>query len=646
MRSFVQPAAVAAAALITFAYRFLAHTGFSNDNFVHLARAQAMLAGDWPIRDYMEEGAPLTVAASAAAQLLLGQTPAAELMLAAASFAVAAGATCWLTMRLTGSVSAGMLAAILQALARPRLYGHPKMLVYPLLVAFSWAYIRSPRLWRLTLLAGWVAVAFLLRHDHGVYSAIGAAVAVAVAHWRSGAAAVARRGMQLAALVVLFLLPYLVYVQRHTGILAYFQRGAAISATEGQRARTWPLPDAWRGWAVFRVDEPPRAYLAPLKIRWRAGLSDGDRRLHERNRSLLHAEHRGGTTWSYFVDPFATAARQALLVHPDVEDTDGVDPTTGRLREGPDLITALLGATGLPRLRHGPLVEWALSIRTATAVLFCTVALLPVLAVLVARHGSRGGVPVEHARVVVVLTALVLITGAGLVRDAVDHRVSDGYGAFPILLVWTIVTVARLPRRQWSRRMAAAAGALALGAAVAFTATIGGAGEALRVSHLAGGPRVWLLRAQNVYRSAAQWPWADQWPVGDGWRIARYVHDCTAPGDRLLVTFGSPEYYVFSRRPFAGGETLLVPVLRPPHTFETSVVDRLQDQSVPIVLTEMTAYEEFEAAYPGVASHIRQRYRQVGVFDRGPHRRVAVHVEADRVPTAIDEEFGWPCFAR
>src|SRR4030095_14600489 len=86
-------------ALLAFGYRYTSLNGFSNDHFVHLARAQAMLAGDLPIRDYTEEGVPLTVRLSAGAQLLFGQSLFAEAVLVVTSLSVAAGVTCWLTSR-------------------------------------------------------------------------------------------------------------------------------------------------------------------------------------------------------------------------------------------------------------------------------------------------------------------------------------------------------------------------------------------------------------------------------------------------------------------------------------------------------------------------------------------------------------------
>jgi hypothetical protein len=51
-----------------YAYRFLAHTA-STTISSSTWRAQAWLAGDWPIRDYEEPGAILTVGVSAAAAI-------------------------------------------------------------------------------------------------------------------------------------------------------------------------------------------------------------------------------------------------------------------------------------------------------------------------------------------------------------------------------------------------------------------------------------------------------------------------------------------------------------------------------------------------------------------------------------------------
>src|ERR1041384_1860075 len=124
---------VAAALLVaacTFLVRLIAYAGFTNDHFVHLSRAQAMLHGDLPLRDYTEEGVPLTVAVSAAAQRVLGEGPFAELMVVLTSLAVAAGVTCYASGLLTGSILPGVFAGILQLVAAPRYYSPPKQPLY------------------------------------------------------------------------------------------------------------------------------------------------------------------------------------------------------------------------------------------------------------------------------------------------------------------------------------------------------------------------------------------------------------------------------------------------------------------------------------------------------------------------------------
>ena len=55
--------AVAVTAIVTFAatlaWRVLTFPGFQNDHYVHLARAQQLLFGDLPIRDFVDPGMPL-----------------------------------------------------------------------------------------------------------------------------------------------------------------------------------------------------------------------------------------------------------------------------------------------------------------------------------------------------------------------------------------------------------------------------------------------------------------------------------------------------------------------------------------------------------------------------------------------------------
>src|SRR5262245_10099872 len=174
VRSFVVPVLAGA---VAFLFRFITHKTFANDHYVHLSLAQALLLGDRPIRDYTEVGAPGMVAMSAAAQAILGQGLFAELILTVTALSVAAAVTCWAAARITGSQTLGFLAALVQIAAFPRLYGYLKIAIYPILFVIGWAYLQRPSRRWLAALAAWTAFAFLLRHDHGVYSAVGGGAA-------------------------------------------------------------------------------------------------------------------------------------------------------------------------------------------------------------------------------------------------------------------------------------------------------------------------------------------------------------------------------------------------------------------------------------------------------------------------------------
>src|SRR5688572_12210902 len=112
-------------------FRFLALVrGFSNDHFLHLAAAQQILLGEWPTRDFIDPGLPLTYVVSAGAQWLLGRTLLAEGLLVACAFGLAAVLTAAAARELTGSRVLALGAAILEVAIVPRTYGYPKILAY------------------------------------------------------------------------------------------------------------------------------------------------------------------------------------------------------------------------------------------------------------------------------------------------------------------------------------------------------------------------------------------------------------------------------------------------------------------------------------------------------------------------------------
>ena len=71
--------------------------------------------------------------------------------------------------RLSGSLAIALLVTVFEVLIFPRSYSYPKMLVYG---AGAWVMLglaRQPSRRRIVVTAFAVAVAFLFRHDHGLF---------------------------------------------------------------------------------------------------------------------------------------------------------------------------------------------------------------------------------------------------------------------------------------------------------------------------------------------------------------------------------------------------------------------------------------------------------------------------------------------
>lgn len=228
-------------ALVAALVRFLHFgRGYTNDHFVYITGGFQVLAGEWPTRDWVDGGAPLTVVASALAQAIIGQTVLSEAVLTALAFGLAAAVTFLLVARLTSSHLLGLLAAGLELAVMPRTYGYPKVLVYAVTFLCMQAYASRPGTARLAGVALSIAVAFLFRHDHGAFLALGAAVTVWLA---TGGTTLARSRavLSLASLTVVLLLPYFAYVEVYEGLWRHFGIGAGLGGQEFVgRLGGWP----------------------------------------------------------------------------------------------------------------------------------------------------------------------------------------------------------------------------------------------------------------------------------------------------------------------------------------------------------------------------------------------------------------------
>jgi hypothetical protein len=277
--------AAASAFVLTTVARFLALNGFPNDHFIYLAPAQQMLLGQWPSRDFVDPGTPLMYVVSAAVRWLVGAPLLAEGIVVAVAFGLAAALTIYAAFRASGSLVIAAFVTLLEVTLFPRSYHYPKLLLYAAAIVAMWRYAEAPSRTRAAWLAGCVVIAFLFRHDHGIY--LGAA-AVLTAGLAGGALRLrVRRALELVLLLFLFSAPYVAFVAATTGLRAHIAAGAAYSRSEAERTmlgmpridRALTSPESARVILFYAFHALPLIVLAA--VAWRAKRAPADARTRE-----------------------------------------------------------------------------------------------------------------------------------------------------------------------------------------------------------------------------------------------------------------------------------------------------------------------------------------------------------------------------
>ena len=288
---------ITAAVILTavFAFRFLSFTGFLNDHFVYVARAQQMLLGAWPVRDFVDPGFLLMYVASATALVSFGHNLIGEALLVFGGFAAAAALSYPLARAAAGSAAIAAVAVALQALAYPRSYSYPKFLLHALAIMLCWGYLARPTSTRRIGLAGFVAIAFLFRPDHGAVIGLAALCAVAWADARPGPAR-AKSVLGFSAVTAVFLLPWVVFVQSTVGLVAHLRSVREFSGRKVDMGRmgwpAFPIDVSWGPGLLAELDHQAFLYYLFLLLP-----VIGAAQQHRRSDAAAPMPHAAGRLW-------------------------------------------------------------------------------------------------------------------------------------------------------------------------------------------------------------------------------------------------------------------------------------------------------------------------------------------------------------
>ena len=631
--------------------------GFFNDHFQTISQGRQILAyGELPFRDFLDPGFFLMPVASAAVQRLFGYNLLGEALLSIALLSAGATLTFLLAARASRSLLIALATAGLVVLAFPRLYSYPKIFLLVLGLLMCWRYVDRPSLRRLVPLALTTALAFLFRHDLGVYVGLAAAVMLVVTHWRDGYRLLLRRLAVYAGVAALPILPFLGFLQANGGIGEYFASGLEYARSEARRQPVLLLPGfTFDLSAPLLALEPPPQPSPVVEVRWARGVSAEQRAELERRYRLTSPEfvreEPGGARWRYALADVSRSNVGRLAANRNVDDTEGFDDAIA----GEAFYVPWRRAIPLLRLSIAPGIVQA---PNAVPWLYYLFVSLPAIALLVLLAGHlRPGWGAERlpGELPKILCAAVLciLADRALVREPIEYRWADAVAPTAVLGAWLLGRWLA-PRRAragapgsapalW--RVAAALGLVGITALAVFAAA--DLGDQLERTELDHGLRAAERRLPKVLAELRTSPpiehWAARDPIGKQ-AIARYVRDCTGPHDRLLLTWFAPDLYFYAERGFAAGQIFWYSEYGASPPDQEQTIERLRGQSVPIVIEEAQRDEKFEANFPLVNRYLLENYRVAGETDFGEDTLYRVLADKRRVPAGTYRPWPLPCY--
>jgi 4-amino-4-deoxy-L-arabinose transferase-like glycosyltransferase len=613
-------------------------------NFYSLWEATALLAGDHPYRDFYEWGVPLQASVSAIAQWLVGYRLIGEFLVQWSFIIAGAMISFDVGFRLSRSLRASVAMALLALAILPDTptFHYPKLFLYPLAICLGWRYMERPGAVRAAVLGLATAVAFLFRHDHGVYVGGAAVLAFLLARaavpssrqWRSMIRETAAYAVTAGAILV----PWMVLVHLNEGLPEYVRARADLYQMWSASSSPYRSLLSMNPIRFLRGESPPAPKPAPISVTWEPTVTAAQRKELEQQHGmrLLEGPDDNGR-WRYEIQ---NVYDPALLRLSGVADqTEGID--WGRVQ-------AL--NSWLPLL--GPTRVWLAQVTMLVPVLLLAAAGLGLLRSW--RLGTH--VPVDTYPIVLAATFLAVIDARLLREPSYAHLVAPITAALSTRLLSRKTPTIDEQTPAWARIVRLGAW-IRIATVVGVTLVTGIA--ALACLRSTSFPRPTSVQefknaVTGVHRGFARslvsppidgfvtmehateydaeaWAWPDV--------LLRYLHDCTHAGDRVLVT-GSTPYHIgyLIERPIAGGQLFWHHRWRADPVREAQSLTLLQSQSVPFAFSTHDPVLDDLKTYPRIRTHIMAHYTEL----QGSHGLLLV--DNRRQPTGQFGRLGFPCF--
>ena len=622
----------------TFVLRWLT-LDFDNDYFMHMAWAAEMLRGNWPVRDFVEPGFPLQTWLAYAGLRAGGYQLSWEGFLACALIAASTAVTYVVCRRLGLARWLSLSVAAIAALTYPRLYAYPKAFVYPVALWVLLCYLRGPNRGTLVLVGCATAVAFLFRHDHGVWIAVPTVLGFALHHWREPRTLMRTvLGYGIVAAVVVSPWVTWVAVSGHADQYLDFLLERSDGLTD--RAR---LPVQ-----AFDIDlAAPLLTMTTIEfpnvgIRWAPTASVEERRQREQRYGL---DPIAASPDRYRLTDLDSDNIRALLLDPVVEDTSGIDRASLRVPEGGFawLYLQLQRYVPLIRLRVLPgIIKPSNAEQWLTDVTFVVPWIVLVIELVRSLMGRKAGVDGSATTLVVVAAALSIITYQTLVRASPDSRLGDIVALTAILLgwlIWEMWSVTAWPRYAL-RTMATVLLVLTVASAFSFGRVITRLGDVG-----VNGPTNFMRRLLGVGTLYGGRPLDLYAPPGATGLagLSRWLNECTAEGDRLSIIGFEPQVFFLAERGFAGGLAFYDLGWNSSDRDQALTIDRWSRQRVPVILAMDIEWGSFSRDYPALRAWIDERYEVVEQSTFGGNKRLTVLTHRS-LPSLRQSSAGLPCF--